>query len=1082
MLRFLFLFLLFNPTLSRAAKDAASIPLDEARSAPAIDLLMEGEPVDRDHLLDLIRRNRIDSSTLEPQTSRIYRGGSLSPVEIPDLPYPGTTFSSAPDSVVFDSFLPGTSGLVRARVKAVSDPKAMFQMNLSLDTHAALARNALLRKLGYAIPSPKYYSRLRVRFSSVEERDRFLDRLSSDTLTARSRWIPESEPVSATDPSVVLQDLVLEPAWIEVPPLHWGILTAEALNSRRSLRAVLVPLTLLEIPESVNLFSFEPAKIFNESLVFKRPGAEAFQNETTVGDARWIARKIGTLSRKEWEEIIRAGHYPGDISALILEKTLARVNRLMELLSLREFQAFKYDSHLTLGSVINGKATREKVDGYALRFTYGDPKNPLRTSELARFLGVTALNAALNFGLEQANRALQFRTPADRIDDHREKTLARALEHYQNHPNEPFVQPFEVWGGPVGGMNLNASRNVMTGTYYGSESQIQLVDTFSIAADVGGFFGVSGIPKVGVAGIPGIQASRNYVHVKPLPDLKTAWKTNWANVLVPGFMVHLSRILKGEADQDATSAVKEFLEAMNPGELFIVTDSLLGAGSVSVQVPIGALIGFLPSFGALEGSASMGGSYGVLSRTTITRTEDGIQVYLQRVKNGSLELQADSRFVIRLFEAAQSIYSGKAHTEAYVLPEKFDTEEQARTLQRDLKKVLVWNLTDDLREDFDPYVLDHRTRGKRLRFGIGPFSWVRRHNFHRIEITPPADPQGRYRPEDHKRTVVEGQLTRILGTDPWGFLGSAARALEPLLDLGSGFKGDDPSSNFLGKSRSFLVNTQIETTPGKTEAPFMKIERAYTGWSLRKNRLLRLILNLSSEVAQHQPGSSLINPDEFSQMRKIQAYRLGWSLLVYPKGIDRLIEILDSRKTGTLHAQNLLISQMGRDAYHKYCEARGLKEVAFRVSLSRNDLDLHYGTILESSRGETTYLGCVTPFMLEIYNLRSRFQSGKSPLFMPAGDEDRTKEKIRILNRIASALSRTGDAGDLISLVGRENSFFQARVSGYRTRDENGDSDYFSNTIGLIDQEILTGPLSDIAASSRISSNEIEARYLSNGY
>jgi hypothetical protein len=1074
MKRFLPIFFLLIPAISFAARDSASVPLDETQSAPAIDLVLDGKPLDPDLLMDLIRRNRIDSSTLEPAPSRIYRNQKLHATEYPDLPWP--------EEVEFKTFLPSTSGLVRAQVRHPGNPEISFQMNFSLDSHSALARNALLRKLGYAIPSPKHYSKLKVKFASAEERDGFLDRLSSDTLTARSRWIAKGDASPDSEATLVLQDLVLEPALIEVPQLHWGILPSGILNSRRSLRALLVPLTLLDIPESVNLYSFEPARIFNETILFSRPGAEAFQNETTIGDARWIGRKIAGLSREDWEEIIRAGRYPPDIGALILEKTLARVNGLVKLLSIPGVPEHPYDPRISTGSVVKGKATRENYEGYALRFTYGDPLNPLRSSELARFFGVAALNAALNYGLEKANTFLQFSTPEQRINEHKEQVYADIMAHLQNHPNEPWVQPLRIWGGPVGGANVNASRSIMTGTYYGSDSRIQLVDTLSTSLDFGGFFGLAGIQKAGVAAAPTIQASRNYVHVRPLPDLKTAWKENWARVMVPGFMIHLSKILAGEADSPASDAVKDFLDALKPGELFIITDSFVAAGGVSAQIPLGALIGFLPSFGMLESSAALGGNYGVLSRTTILRTNDGLQVYLQRAKTGSLELQLDSRFFIRLFEAAQNTYRGTARTEAYVLPEKFETADQARLFQRDIRNLLTRNHSENLREDFDPYLLDHKTKGHRLRFGIGPFSWVRRHNFHKIEITPPVDPASRYRPEDQKRTVIEGQLTRVLGTDPWGFMGSISRAIEPLLNLAPGFKGDDPSSNFLGKSRTFSVNTQIETTPGRAPGPFMKLERAFTGWSLRKSRLLRLVRDLSSQVAQHQPGSTLINPDEFTQTRKVQAYRLSWSLLIYPKGIERLIQLLDTERTGTLQAQQRLIQMTGEDAYRKFCSSRGLEPSAGRVSVTRQEIDLRHGAVLETVGDSTVYLGCVTPFMLEIYNLRSRFTGRNRVLFSNETGESQTKAKIRQLNLIASRLSRYGDAGDLISLVGKENSFFQARVSGFRTKDENGDSDYFSNTIGLIDQELLTGPLSDLASGSKISSNEIEARYLSNGY
>lgn len=76
------------------------------------------------------------------------------------------------------------------------------------------------------------------------------------------------------------------------------------------------------------------------------------------------------------------------------------------------------------------------------------------------------------------------------------------------------------------------------------------------------------------------------------------------------------------------------------------------------------------------------------------------------------------------------------------------------------------------------------------------------------------------------------------------------------------------------------------------------------------------------------------------------------------------------------------------------------------------------------------------------------------------------------------------ELSQLIRWVGKENSFFQVRVSGFRTNDENADfkSAYYSNTVGLIDQKILGGPMADIEDITKISSHEVEARYLSDGY
>jgi len=265
----------------------------------------------------------------------------------------------------------------------------------------------------------------------------------------------------------------------------------------------------------------------------------------------------------------------------------------------------------------------------------------------------------------------------------------------------------------------------------------------------------------------------------------------------------------------------------------------------------------------------------------------------------------------------------------------------------------------------------------------------------------------------------------------------------------------------------------------------MKLERAFTGWSLRKKRLLKLIRKISEQVNGFEPSATLINPDEFTQTRKIQAYRLSWNLLIYPKGIQRLLGALDVRETGTLQIQQQLIQLMaerqGAHAYENYCKEHGRNPMPARGPLGVSRSTLPSWSVLESSRGQITYLDCVTPLMMEIYELRS-WLAQRPLVFLDANDEASAKDRIRLLNRVASRLSMQAEIGDFIALVGKENSFFQARVSGYRTRDENGDSDYFSNTIGLVDQELLAGPLSDIADSSTLSINEIEARYLSNGY
>ncbi len=1059
-----------------ANQESARIPLREIESAPALDLVQGGAPIDRDRLWDQIRQG-FDSSILEPQPSRIYTGSPLSLSDAERQGYP-----SKDQSLEFISTLPGTDGLVRSRVKTPDGRE--FQMNLSLDAHAALARNALLRKIGYAVTSPKHYPSLKVRFETVKARDSFLDTLASETLTARGRWIRGGLSALRADSSEVeLQDLVLEPARIEIPQLHWGILTSEFLASRRSLRALAIPLTLLDIPESVNLYSFEPAKVFNEALILSRPNASVFNDETSIGDARWIARRIGRLTRSDWAAILRAGAYPTDIEALLIEKTLARVNRILALTGIRDFKPIPFDAKLTYGNVLKGKALQETYPGYALRFTYGDPESPLRASEMIRFGGITLINTALNALLEKANDWLQLSDPASVISRHNEDTIRKVTDHYQNHPNEPYVQPISVWGGPVGGARVQASRSIMTGTYYGSDSRIQLVDVIGASVNAGGFFGVSGIPAVGISAAPSVQITRNYVHVRPLSDIKTAWKDSWSNLLVPAFMRDLSKVLSGQDPENQEVALKTFMDRMTPGELFIITDGFSGGAGVQAQIPVGALLGLVAPGNSLSLGAAVSGNYGLLSRTTLLRTEDGMQILLTRMKSGAFEAELTARFFIDLAQGSVRFQKGTAHTRAFILPAKGKDGAESAKIARSLSALLKRNNPEVLEEEFNPYELDHSAKGNRSLFRLGPLSWTRRVNFHELIITPPEDREGRYRAEDHQRTVVEGQLTRIFGTDLYGFFGGLMRLIHPVLSIGGQSRGDDPASNFLGRSKTFVSSAQIELTPGRDHRPFLRIQQIHSGWSMRSKRLLRLIRKLSNELGEFNPGTEAIDPDEFSQTKRIEAFQISWNLIAHPGAIERLLKILDIARTSTREAADMMIASIGSKSYREWCQSRDLDPTIRFGMPTQEELDqTGNGILAESSMGKIGVLGCVTPLMETLFDLRARYRGKESLFTRDPVNRDEAIEKIRLLNTAMEGLDRDMTLEELIRLFGKERVFFQVRISGFRVGDENGDSEYFSHTVGRLDPDMNAGPMSDIARGSGISSNEIEARYLSNGY
>ncbi len=1058
-----------------------AIPLDEQKSAPPIDLIDQNrKPIDRDRIIDLIRKG-VDTSTLEPQLSDLYVNTPLQTVshavEFPDPSDLLTNPLEFISSIEVDH-------LTQARVSETSGKKREFRLSVTYDLNAALARNALLRKLGYAIPSPRYYSKLPLRFKDADSRNEFLSRISR--MRDPSRWLSggksEFDQKSLT---ITLINVALEPTLIgSVPPLHWGIFKPEIIQSRRSLRALLVPLTLLEIDESANMYSFEPAKIENNQLVFSRVYANSFKNETTIGDARWIARRIGTLNRQDWQEILRAGHYPTDIESLLVEKTIGRVDQLLKLLDIPQGHPIAYDPTISIGNVINGKASVSDYPGYPHYFSYGDPLNPLRLAEIVRYFTVEGLSSGIKFCLDQMNQWLQIRGQDFYVQKQNSKLQQDIFDHLQKNPNVPYLQPIRAFGGPIAGGSITAGRSVIAGTYYGSESPIQLIDTLSANARVGAFAGISGIRNLGVGITPNINYTRSYVHVRPLSDMKSALKNNWLNIAVPYQMAKLSNVLLQKEGEDSETAIENFLNELKPGEMIIVMDGFTLGNNTLVGIPLGAALGLGPLASSLSETVNINQQYAILSRTTLYKSKEGLHVYLTDIRSKTHDLSADTQFFVRLFNLSGLKTNGTAKTEAFVLPETFKTEKERADFQKSIRQILRKNDSDHLVKTFSSYQLDHESRGGRSRIRIGPWQWTKREILTRHTITPPSNDQQPGQQTKHQRTVIQGQINRIRGSDTYGFVGGIVNQFFRYINLGGSGRGDDPSTNFFGKSRTMLVSTEIETTETRKNNTLVRLQETYSGWSLRKRKLLKLIENISERVPGFIPSGGLIDEDSFTQTKKVQSYQLMWNLSIYEPGLIRLFELLDTSRSNTVVVTEKMVQLMGQNEYQKFCQSNGMKPGYSSDNLDWDRLEL---SAIETIKGKTGFVSCVTPWMRTIFDIRHQLSQKADVFDSDIHQEDLAKIKVKSLNETILNLEKNLDLSLLIRIVGVENIHFQVSVAGYRkgderAQDEEGRSTYFSNTIGAVNTTIRNGPLDEIANSSSLLQHEISARYLSDGY
>ncbi|OFZ18943.1 MAG: hypothetical protein A2X94_13420 [Bdellovibrionales bacterium GWB1_55_8] len=1041
----------------------------ENLQAPAIDLVYKGQPLDRDQVVDLIDSGQ-DISRIDPAPSDVWTPAALPASDGSSQNYP-------PEEVVFDfdSDITASRGMFRARLLG---PGAVpFRLVLSLDSHAALMRSALLRRLGYTVDAPKAYRSLTVRFRDIATRERFLDQLSDRTLTARSRWIEGS--LSPSDPQVTLRDAVLEPGRIQIPPYHWGVVSGAHLKGRRVLRALIVPFVLLDVPESINLYAWEPGKELSKHVSLTHPYADSF-SETTFDDARWIVRKIAELKPEDLKTIVAAGRYPAPVTTLILEKLTARRNNLVRLFELRgeipkamrEF-AYRTDIHFP-PDVLKGKLVRETYEGYALRFTYGDPESPLRKDELGRYLRLELISGAIRALTQKVNEALEARGPADIAKKHSEDLQKEFLDHIQNKPNQPLSKPVGFWGGMTGGLRVNASRNVVTGTYYGSDSKLQLVDNISAQATVGYFMSKDGVPKAVVGGSGNLVIQRNYIHVRPVPNLKTALTTNWSWLWVPGFMKKLGKMIEPDAAKPVSSLEPDqisnnldaFLEELKEGELFTITDSVGLGASVSATIPLLALLGVDPL--GVGGTFTIGPSAQgtILRRTTFVRTADGLQVYLQHAHTESLSANFDFSFWMNVLKTSIGAQRGASSTRAYLLGTKPKGADEQRRMAIALSALLKANNSEILEDTYGKYVLKHEMPSKSRKAKFLRWQWSGVEESHRVEIQPPEDTQvpPRYQARDHKRKLFSHRILRRSGTNDYNFLAQVLEGFFPGHGLESaGAAGDNPSSSFLGKSRWTNITTEAETTAGRETDPVSLIEYHWQGWLLSKAKLFSIFDRIEARLASLDPELRVIDRDAFQDLKQLQMYDIQSTLLIYEKGVRRIRDdILGARKKSDRALFARLVEIEGRESFRRYC----LSELQRTHSGEGSDPYAPERELEEIMNGGGWFYACLKPWMSRAMSLARKF---------PSDREDQVKWTAKLLH----ALEKDLDFGKLIEWIGKDHFFFQVRVSGFRKGQENGDSEYVSGSIGMVDPAQGVGPFKEIADQTHLTTHELYARYLS---
>jgi hypothetical protein len=1084
---------------------------------PAKDLLNEsGKKFEFSELLKK-SQNYEDLSDLNPEPNRFWQNKS----------YPANDgYSKLPPegSVVEFMYSEGRFADTGTEFTRVRDQKTKVEYLFSISRYAqsTMIRAALLRKLGYYLPSPKYYKKLKVKFSSPQVMTNYLDSMERDL----SLDLLEKKWYSLVPGEVATIELIsstLEPIQADYFNFHFGYgldpTNDEArgyidlYSDHRAYRAQIIPVALIDIPESVNRYSPKFGMSFVGSVQINHMSAGAYSS-SSVDDAKWILKRIAQLTEKDIDEIVSGDFYPSELTPLVRAKLVHRIYNALELFGLKELfrlnlPDLKYSSEK--GLVVNGKVMRELTPGYPQRFAHGDRPSPFTDEDLLRFLKIKGLNTALNTAITELNKKLQLRDVADLVQNYQEDVIKDFIKHIRTKPGQPYVRGIDSFTGITSGFNVTANRQVTTGTYFGSSAPIQLVDNIGVSASIGTFTGFTGLEYTPVLATD-IRYLRDYTHVRPLQipvdlkqegSLKEASDYPWSRLFVPKFMNQLGELVQVSTAEK--NGLDEALKELRDGEVITVTDSIVTGAYAQASAGLDALMGVQPL--SIVNSVQLGADLSkvVLSQLSFLRTANGIQVFVRKTNKNMFGVQLDFNYFINLLRIRQQSIAESTHTDAFIIDYEPTTSSQLdpssdtplvqkhfetrRKLQLTLADLFLRAKATKLYTHFkyNQFDLDHKlkTKERRSQFLFNKMTQMKEsHTFKALWPKNPEFPDED--PKDSELILFSYKKGEYKGIDYLNFglsiidglLGQKFKKTQINLADNSGNSSQVP----FGEAYWRIVNTEGDLSKAITQQPNITIiQNIWSGWKIKNKDLVSLL----NEVNQKYIGLGvrLIPPEDFAQAKSLDFYRISVSLSLLPGAQDKIKALLlqEGRPTTKIEKAKFLsrlfqkISEArgkkrpqdqglykdlltligdgdfkkGYQVYDNECEKRRIENEAFNYPTSAWLYGQNYS--------------CLTSWMTELIDLSRNYPQDK-------------KAQIRWMTDVVYVLEKFIPIKALLSYIEEKNYLLVPNVFGFRDGDEDGDIEYISNALGTPEEEFpyANGLFNQFSRETGIVPTEVE--------
>jgi hypothetical protein len=884
--------------------------------------------------------------------------------------------------------------------------------------HNFMLRKNLLRKLGYEVPSLKYIKNIRINFNSKTEKDDFILDFQATIGRDTDRWItanPENEN------SLYLQDLIIMEDQNFLVNLSVGFIPESMFEGKRVFQSLIVPFSLTDIPESINMLDWTAGRVISENV--NLPYEYAADFNCSNDDAKWITKRILNLTEADWVEIVEKTHMPEVVKMLLLEKMKARRNNLGVLFAI-DNKALPVNPKISdeSGKLVEGKLMQEFFPGYGRRFKITDPDSPLSFSEMSSLFKSKLISQGIDLMVSSFNSMKFLGTDVDgklkEINDEVSVKLNDAITK-----GEPVSTAVGSFIFPTVQGRLILGRDIVAGSYLGTDNLIQLVDSFGVSVSAGVFGGVSGVvAKTGKALIQGgrqyspisLNASaqafltRTYSHVKPITSIKKAMKYPYYNMIIPYLKQKQASAFKEleNKDYDAINALEQkardeefskiyelITKNLEIGESLIITDSL-GAG-ISAEAGMNL-------YNVVNAKLKVAPNELVMSRLHILRrNENTIQIYKDFGNVHSIEIALSLEKYVPILRAQVGYSLGSAKTKFTnfnIAKNNSDFKERMGAL----RSLFRTNSTELLNKIKKPFTVRHKFRENNIKMGVFVLRYNHINSSDAIEVEAP---------NGEKKELLRRYKGHTYGVDYENYAQDLISLITSKIAktqfAGMSFSGNNPGFTFMGKAVNKINIYEAVNENGKYVRPYTRLTRIWNGWRIKVEKAKKILDKIKERYRMNFFSDYVLG-----QTKKLFLYNINVNFFVHAKGIEEML----------------------------VCPEEEVKSI-FETYQQRDTTNF-------TGEDKLLFSG-----FKKFLRLRERYFK----------KEDKERRASNILLKLVNIVEQKLTIEGIEKMFGgKENFLVLARIDGFRIGDENGDVPIISNTFGKFGNDSLYGPSSEI--------------------